>query len=457
MARTKVFLGTLVVAAAVLATAVPPARAADEVLSGNIREADNKTGQNTNTGAGVKTNHLQNGAVTSAKIKDGNVLTADLALRSVTATKVGFYKRVLIVDVNGGGNFVSPVAAMNAAAAMSPPPSAGAPVLVRIMPGVYDIGQSPVVMRPFVDVEGSGEGMTRIVGAVASAAPGSGAAVVGASDAEIRFLSIANAAAGPYVAGFIAPPGTSPSLLHVTVTASGGATTHGISANGASVKLENVNASSAATLPLLVEDASAGISLANCAETVLSRVSAVATAGYNNYGVSIADCSPRLQDVEATAAGSPYPDYVGYSAGVFVSGVGEPVLKGVTASGEFAGLLVYAAGGTRVHADGCSFGGGQAVEVNSPVWFSASRINGGITRVNNAPLKCVGSYNGSYDWLLPDCSTCTAADGLAYVGVHADAASCETEAAQQGAARCCSRMSQGFQFDPGGLCYVVCR
>ena len=230
-------------------------------------------------------------------------------------------------------------------------------------------------------------GMTRIVGAVASAAPGCvGAAVVGASDAEIRFLSIANAAAGPYVAGFIAPPGTSPSLLHVTVTASGGATTHGISANGASVKLENVNASSAATLPLLVEDASAGISLANCAETVLSRVSAVATAGYNNYGVSIADCSPRLQDVEATAAGSPYPDYVGYSAGVFVSGVGEPVLKGRDGERRVCRPpCLCRRRHARARPDGCSFGGGQAVEVNSPVWFSASRINGGITRGQQCP------------------------------------------------------------------------
>jgi hypothetical protein len=395
--------------------------------------------------------------VTSAKIRDGNVLAADLADGSVTAAKVGFYARVVVVDINGGGDFTSPVAAMDAAAAMVPAPSANAPVLVKIMPGVYATSQSPVVMRPFVDIEGSGEGMTRIVGAVASASPDSDAAVVGASDAEIRFLSIANAAVGPYVIGFLAPPGTNPSLLHVTVTANGGASSHGIGVSGAGVTLNNVSASSAAADPQLLSDAAVGVSLVNCGETVLDHVSATATAGLNTYGVSIAGCSPLLQEVTASAGRALEG---GYSVGVSVGAVGEPVLKSVKAVGFFAGLHIALPAGDSVHvrAEGCEFGSGQsAVEVNRPVWFSATRFNGAVSNVGGTSLKCVGSYDGNHDWLLPDCSTCTPADGLVHLGSQADAASCETEAARQGPARCCSRISQGFQFELGGTCLAFCR
>lgn len=41
---------------------------ADEVRSGNIAEADNTSGQDTNIGTGVKTGHIQNYAVTRSKL-----------------------------------------------------------------------------------------------------------------------------------------------------------------------------------------------------------------------------------------------------------------------------------------------------------------------------------------------------------------------------------------------------
>jgi hypothetical protein len=36
------------------------------------------------------------------------------------------------------------------------------PYLLKIEPGVYDLGSSPLVMKQWVDVEGSGEGVTTI-------------------------------------------------------------------------------------------------------------------------------------------------------------------------------------------------------------------------------------------------------------------------------------------------------
>jgi len=71
---------------------------ADEVLSANIKEADNTSGQRTNTGSGIKTGHIANGAVntakiaanavTSGKIANGTIATADIANGAVTDAKI---------------------------------------------------------------------------------------------------------------------------------------------------------------------------------------------------------------------------------------------------------------------------------------------------------------------------------------------------------------------------------
>ena len=61
---------------------------ADEVLSANIKEADNSSAQNTNSGAGIKTGHIQNGAVTTTKIKKNAVTTPKIADGAVTDAKI---------------------------------------------------------------------------------------------------------------------------------------------------------------------------------------------------------------------------------------------------------------------------------------------------------------------------------------------------------------------------------
>ena len=45
----------------------------DSVLSGDIKEADGTSGQDTNSGSGIKTGHIQDSAVTNDKIADGAV------------------------------------------------------------------------------------------------------------------------------------------------------------------------------------------------------------------------------------------------------------------------------------------------------------------------------------------------------------------------------------------------
>ena len=69
-------------------------------------------------------------------------------------------------------------------------PSATNPWLVKMEPGIYDLGDEALVMRPFVDIEGSGQGVTSITSAGVFA-------VIAASDAEIRELTVESTSPHP--------------------------------------------------------------------------------------------------------------------------------------------------------------------------------------------------------------------------------------------------------------------
>lgn len=164
----------------------------DTVISQKIKEADGTSGQNTNSGAGVKTAHIQNGAVTDAKISGvamGKVTGLAAALAAIPAGPVGpmgpagptgpvgpvgpaaVYNNITVVALSGG-EYTSPVDAVNDASSWCGSPSLTNPCLVKIMPGVYNIGTTPLVLSDHMVAEGSGEDVTKIVGAPQTANDG---------------------------------------------------------------------------------------------------------------------------------------------------------------------------------------------------------------------------------------------------------------------------------------------
>ncbi|MBI4710219.1 MAG: hypothetical protein HY759_03830 [Nitrospirae bacterium] len=164
--------------------------------SHHFKEADGTSGQDTNSGSGVKTGHIQNGAVTPSKI--------------------GFYRRVVVVAPSGG-DFTSPVDAVNSITDAS----ATNPYLVKIMPGVYDLGGNGIQMKSYVDIEGSGENITKIIGGIG-----------GADNAEVRFLTfqsdsggMSNFSVSPKITnyhGVVNAGGNgSPKLTNVSITTAG--------------------------------------------------------------------------------------------------------------------------------------------------------------------------------------------------------------------------------------------
>ena len=344
-----------------------PAVGADEVLSGNIKEADSKSGQNTNTGAGVKTNHIQNDAVTSAKIKNGTVGAADLANRAVTPAKVSFLRRVIIVDAAGGGNFTSPVAALNSITNATPLN----PYLVKVLPGFYDIGAAGIVMKPYVDLEGSGEGITVISGMVGSPIEPPETALVKAADfSEIRDIALYNSSSYGAV-GVLIPPGMGMGtvLRRVRVTTSTPAFSFGIyndsSAtpliHGATVEAFNgykARGILSESADVVVEDstvsATGGTDSSVAIETVtgdttLRRVVATASGSGSNIGVSSINGRPLLESVEAhVSAGA------ANNAGILIVGYvsGTPaVLRNVRADVTGPSSVGWGNAGIRVAQD----------------------------------------------------------------------------------------------------------
>jgi len=172
----------------------------------------------------ITVDQLQNNAVTQPKIADG----------AVTPGKISFYSNMCIVAKNGG-DFSDPAQAMSTLSSCCPAPSAATPCLLKIMPGVYQVAYA-VEMRPYMDIEGSGEHTTIIQGSIDSLSSG---VVNGAGNAEIRFLTVKNSGGG---ANAIALYNASAplSIMSVTAAASGSTQSFGVyNDTSGAVKISN--------------------------------------------------------------------------------------------------------------------------------------------------------------------------------------------------------------------------
>jgi len=128
------------------------------------------------------------------------------------------YANVIVVARNGTGDFDNPIEAMNSITDAT----ATNPYLVKIMPGVYELGTTTLPTKSFVDIEGSGESVTKIKAQDI-------AVTLHGTNVEIRNISIESVGGVESIA--VSNQTTATKLSYVTLIASGG-TSRSISFKG---------------------------------------------------------------------------------------------------------------------------------------------------------------------------------------------------------------------------------
>jgi hypothetical protein len=203
------------------------------------------------------------------------------------------YRRTIVVSPAGTAT-ENGTALLDALAGITDASGAN-PYLIKLEPGVYDLGTSTLQMKEHVDIEGSGEWVTKIT-AAGSASLNTGT-VKGSDMAELRFLGVWNSGGNTYAAA-IFNDHTSPRLTHVTAYASGGTSNYGVYNSYAT--------------PTMTDMTAHAIGGTNCTGVVnyhstptMVRVNVEIKGGTgNNYGVFNSSSSPLTMSwVNIDAAG----------------------------------------------------------------------------------------------------------------------------------------------------------
>ncbi|MBL0225717.1 MAG: tail fiber domain-containing protein [Geobacteraceae bacterium] len=314
--------------------------------------------------------NIIDGAVGTQKIADSSITTAKIASGAVTDAQISGVISAAKLDLSGvqkkyakvavvaqsGGDYTSPVTAMSAVNIWcAPAPSVNNPCLLKIMPGVYNLAGGTLVMQEYVDIEGSGELATTITSALAGSSNGT---VNGASNAEIRSLTIRNTGTGgasTHVVG-MHNAAASTRMTNLTVSASGGTFGYGVdNRSGSASIMTNVTVTSSGTQttygvlnenssPIMnnvISNVSGGsggnYAIYNSASSPsLYELTATATGGNESYGVYNLSSSPVMNHVSASASGGLSNNY-----GVLNITNSSPAMTNVTSSSSGAGAINY--------------------------------------------------------------------------------------------------------------------
>ena len=320
--------------------------------------ANNAVNQLKIANAAVTGPKIAAGAVNQTKVADNAVTTAMLLDGAVTADKLAsdaFYARTLIVSVVGDGSDTAAngqvlLDALAEAGAASPAPDASNPWLIKIEPGVYDVGTSPVVMVPYVDVEGSGQGVTSIEGAIGDIE----GLVRMASNSELRQVTVRNEGTGTWHYAVTAnSPNQSTDWRISDVTAIG------MGGTGFSIGI------------MLFDIAG------SCDGGVLTNVTAMGSGPAGGRGLAVLCDGGTVTGTNVTATSSGGTE----SLGILKRFSSTAVLRDSSFAGDDNAVQVNASGGT--------------------LKIISSEVNGSVS--NSATLKCVGAYDAAGDALDAGC------------------------------------------------------
>ena len=371
-------------------------------FSGGGSGLTNLNGANITAGT-ISGSALAAGAVEEAALAPGSVNSGALAVNAVTSVNISFYSHVVIVAPTGG-DYDNPAAAMANYGDWCPSPSEDTPCLLKIMPGVYDVGILPVVMHSYIDIEGSGETVTKITGAISTSYPASAGTVQGDDDVEIRFLTVENTGAGTTTAALF-NSSKSPSILHVTAGASSGSYRYGVYNSSSSPTMTNVrvnvSASTSGSANYGVYNSSSSPTMTN----VRVNVTMSGGAGSDTWGVYNSSSSPTMTNVIVSASGGDNS----YGVLNFNS---SPTMTNVTATASGAasnyGVTNSGTGMVEIRDSAIKAEGG-AINRSLDNYGAQAHMFVGITKLvgtvlnTSGTITCVGAYSASFVVLDATC------------------------------------------------------
>ncbi len=246
------------------------------------------------------------------------------------------------------------------------------PYVIRIAPGVYT---ETVDLKPYIDIEGSGEGITILRGFGSNTSPSSDSSSAtlradGIIAPEVRFLTVESDGTGNNYATAIWTNGTGPHLrlTHVTAVASNAsANNYGIWIDTSSSNLNNVSVTASGA------SFNRNVGVLNISSLpTINNVNVIATGGGFNIGMVNNTSSPTLNNSNVQASG-------GSATGMSNSG-SAPVVKNSTLIGSTGSV---------------NNSGDSSAKIANTMLDGTATIGGGLT--------CVGAFNSSFVALNSSC------------------------------------------------------
>lgn len=357
---------------------------------------------------------------------DFTILTA-ISSTHIVISVVGYYsKPVQTVHVHPvpGNPTASGTALLNALAGIGNA-SATKRYVIKIEPGIYDVGSTMLVMKPFVDIEGSGQQATVIQGVGNNDVDQLTAIVKGAASSELRDLQVKSvgSASQSNSISIVMTDGADTKITGVTLVSGGASGNWGLRSIGARPSLKDVT--------IEVQGGTNSYGIVSRGESALPEIEQTkisVTGAQNGAGIAGASSSrlEKLRDLQinVSASSSAYGIQIieGQDASVRLAfstvDVQAPVSYGVVYYFTASGPLKVEQ--SQVRANGAtSFGlyglGHTAMIDHSQITGATNTVYGffvaliGATRLDGGPVSvgsatCAGVYDESFTFIAgPAC------------------------------------------------------
>jgi hypothetical protein len=275
---------------------------------------------------------------------------------------------------------------LDAIAGIPTPASQEEAWLLKIEPGVYDVGSASFEMKSWVDVEGSGEGVTLIRGAICETGWTITTGVVeGAESAELRSLTVENTCSGTNMSSTgIYNQGDNARFSHVTASVFGAAEyNHAVYNEGLDVVFEFITAESGGATDTNrgLVDGGIGVRITN------ARVSGLA-GGDTSTGLELFGGWTAVSDVEVIARNATASTWAVFNGASDVVFTNLTARASSTHGGEQIGMFASQGGFTLVDS---SIQAEDAAQLDS--------LEGGTVVLDNATLN--GSRYGIHADVSP--------------------------------------------------------